>query len=72
MTQNHGTTDFIRPNGINSGVLLNTNNEALLNYKRAKKRLSSVPELEKKVARLEKIVEQLLEKQLNDSITDTD
>lgn len=62
------TSDFQRPNGINSGVLLNTNNEALDNYKRAKKRLSSVPKLEQRIEKLEKIIEQLLERN-NDSTT---
>lgn len=54
-------TDFRRPPGIDSGVLLNTNNEALLSYKKAKRRMAKVDELEEKVNELTYLVQQLLD-----------
>lgn len=54
-------TDFNRPQGIPQGILINTNNEALSSYKKAKKRFNSITELEEKVDHLTKLVEKLLE-----------
>ena len=54
---------FIRPNGISSGVLLNTDNTSLEIYKKTKKRLSSVNTLQEQVDKLSCLVN-LMAKQL--------
>lgn len=56
------SVDFERPKGISTGVLLNTNNEALENYKKAKKRFNSVKQLEEQVGTLSQIVQELVTK----------
>lgn len=45
----HNNSDFKRPNGIDTGILLNTNNEALKTYKKTKKKLNKATELENQV-----------------------
>lgn len=63
--------DFKRPEGIGSGVLLNTNNEALQTYKKAKKRFASVAGLEKTVDQLRNEIEEL-KRLVYDRISNTD
>lgn len=46
-------SDFKRPDGVEEGVLLNSNNESLKAYKKAKRRMNTVTELEEKVKSLE-------------------
>ena len=54
--------DFVRPKGIDSGVLLNTNNDALAVYKRTKKRMGKVDILEEQVKDLQLTLKYLQEK----------
>lgn len=58
--------DFTRPKGINEGVLLNSNNEALQIYKRTKKRMASIPQLEERLIKLEEMVMGLLSERKDD------
>lgn len=53
--------DFTRPVGVDQGILLNTNKQALIAYKKTKKRLSSVTVLEDRITDLEKKYDKLLE-----------
>lgn len=69
MQQNN--SDFKRPNGIPTGVLVNTNTESLQTYKRTKKKLASVTKLENDVKSLSKQLEDL-RKLVNDRIINTD
>ena len=69
MQQN--TSDFKRPNGIPTGVLVNTNKDSLETYKRTKKRLASVNKLESQVHSLEAQIEEL-RKLVHDRILNTD
>lgn len=64
-------TDFKRPDGVPTGVLVNTNMESLHTYKRTKKRLASVNKLE---AQVDSLTEQIAElrKLVNDRINNTD
>lgn len=55
------SSDFARPVGIEEGVLLNSNNKALLAYKKAKKRMNSVNTLEERVKELEENYNKLVE-----------
>lgn len=57
----HSNSDFVRPRGVEEGVLLNNNLESLHAYKRAKNKMKKIDVLEEKVQRLEKIIERLLE-----------
>ena len=57
----NNTADFVRPMGVTTGVLLNTNNEALQIYKKTKKRMSTIPALESKVQSLTSDIEFLKE-----------
>lgn len=61
---NDGADDFARmPN--NPGALINTNNEALAQYKAAKKRMSklnNIEELENRLNRLESLLEEILDR----------
>lgn len=59
----NNTADFVRPIGVTTGVLLNTNNEALQIYKKTKKRMSTIPALENKVQSLTSDME-FLKKQI--------
>lgn len=63
--------DFKRPEGFSTGVLLNTNNEALRTYKKAKKRFASVVTLEKTVDELRNEIEEL-KRLVYDRINNTD
>lgn len=68
----NNSADFTRPTGVTTGVLLNTNNEALQIYKRTKKRMSSVPALEKQVQAMTSDIEflkqqiELMQSMIND------
>lgn len=55
----NNSADFKRPDGIPNGVLLNTNNDSLQNYKKAKKKFASVNSLEKQVKFLMEQVQQI-------------
>lgn len=48
----YNTSDFKRPSGVEQGILLNTNNDALATYKKTKKRMASITTLEKTVEML--------------------
>lgn len=52
-------SDYARPRGINEGVLLNTNNDALSSYKKAKKRMSSITKLEDQVIEMKEQLKEL-------------
>lgn len=52
-------SDFKRPDNMKEGVLLNTNNEALSSYKKAKKRMSSVTKLETEMAEMKQQIQEL-------------
>lgn len=54
------SSDFQRPIGVEEGILLNSNNQALTAYKKAKKRLSSVTVLEDRVKELEENYSKLI------------
>lgn len=71
MSRDSNNVDFRRPEGIPQGVLLNTNNEALENYKKAKRRFNSVASLESKVDSLTKEIEEL-KRLIYDRISSTD
>lgn len=58
---------FQRPNNIKSGVLLNTDNQSLQDYKKAKKKLSKINKLESQIEQLTKIVLELQDKYNNES-----
>ena len=55
------SSDFLRPNGIDSGVLINTNNEALQSYKKMKKRMSKLDSLQQQYDDLNKKFDLILE-----------
>lgn len=46
-------SDFIRPRGVEEGILLNSNQQALKAYKKAKRRMSLVDELEERLDDME-------------------
>ncbi len=57
-------SDFQRLNN-NKGALVNTNNEALSQYKKTKQRfanLNRIPELEQRMDNIENLLKQVLEK----------
>lgn len=54
------SSDFQRPIGVEEGILLNSNTQALTAYKKAKKRLSSVTVLEDRVKELEENYSKLI------------
>ena len=56
------TVDFIRPDQHETGILINTNNQALSQYKTAKKKFAKVDRLQQDVDRLATLVETLVAK----------
>lgn len=53
--------DFVRPQGTDTGILLNTNLEALQLYKKAKKRMKRIDILESEIKVLNNRIDKLQE-----------
>jgi len=49
MSPSLNQSNFKRPPGIDEGFLINSDSESLIAYKKAKKRLSSIPHMENQI-----------------------
>lgn len=66
MTENNNDLgDFIRPRGVDQGILINSNNQALQAYKKAKQRFNKLDQidlLEDKVNSLSSKIDLILQR----------